>query len=159
MHARNKELIVKELQSIVGEKNATGAKHICYAYSYDLSFVKPKLPDFVVMPSTVEQVQGILTFANKERIPVVPYTAGTNIGGLTIPERGGIIVDLKRMNKIIEIDPEALVAVIEPGVSHAQLAAALAPHGLRFGWPVGPPSASVSSCAISHGIGGMNARY
>ncbi|RJR23388.1 MAG: FAD-binding oxidoreductase [Desulfobacteraceae bacterium] len=159
MHARNKELILKELQSIVGEKNATAAKHICYAYSYDLSFVKPKLPDFVVMASKVEQIQEILRFANKERIPVVPYTAGTNIGGLTIPERGGIILDLKRMNKIIEIDPEALVAVIEPGVSHAQLAAALAPYNLRFGWPVGPPSASVASCAISHGIGGMNARY
>jgi hypothetical protein len=159
MHVKSKDLILKELASIVGEKNATASKHICYAYSYDMSFVKPKLPDYVVMATTVEQVQGILRFANKEKIPVVPYTGGTNIGGLTIPERGGIVLDLKRMNKIIKLDPEALVAVIEPGVSHAQLASALAEHNLRFGWPVGPPSASVSSCAISHGIGGMNARY
>lgn len=159
MHVRNEELILKELASIVGEKNATAAKHLRYAYSYDMSFVKPKLPDFVVMVTTVEQIQKILTFANKEKIPVVPYTAGTNIGGLTIPERGGIILDLKRMNKIIKIDPESLVAVIEPGVSHAKLASELSKYNLRFGWPVGPPSASVSSCAISHGIGGLNARY
>jgi FAD/FMN-containing dehydrogenase len=159
MHVKSKDLILKELASIVGEKNATASKHICYAYSYDMSFVKPKLPDYVVMATTVEQIQGILRFANKEKIPVVPYTGGTNIGGLTIPERGGIILDLKRMNKIIKLDPEALVAVIEPGVSHAQLASALAEHNLRFGWPVGPPSASVASCAVSHGIGGLNARY
>ncbi len=156
---RNRELILKELRAIVGEENATAAKHIRYAYSYDLTFVRPRMPDFVVMAKTVEEVQGILKFANKEKIPVVPYTAGTNIGGLTIPERGGILLDLKRMNRIIKIDPETLVAVIEPGVSHAQLASALYKYKLRFGWPVGPPSASVASCAICHGIGGLNARY
>ena len=48
--------IVSELQAIVGEKNATAAKHVRYAYSYDMSFVMPKLPDFVVMAETVEQM-------------------------------------------------------------------------------------------------------
>ncbi len=151
--------ITKKLREIVGEKNATAAKHIRYAYSYDMSFVKPKLPDYVVMAETVEQIQELMRFANREKIPVIPYTAGTNIGGLCIPERGGILLDLKRMNKIIKIDPESHYAVIEPGVSHGQLAEALYAHKLRFGWPVGPPSASVSSCAINHGIGGLNARY
>ena len=151
--------ITKKLREIVGEKNATAAKHIRYAYSYDMSFVKPKLPDYVVMAETVEQIQELMRFANLEKIPVIPYTAGTNIGGLCIPERGGILLDLKRMNKIIKIDPESHYAVIEPGVSHGQLAEALYAHNLRFGWPVGPPSASVSSCAINHGIGGLNARY
>ncbi|MCU0579833.1 MAG: FAD-binding oxidoreductase [Desulfobacterota bacterium] len=159
MHVTNKDVVLSKLVSIVGPKNATAAKHIRYAYSYDMSFVQPKLPDYVVLVSTVEEVQGVLRYANQEKIPVVPYTAGTNIGGLTIPERGGILMDLKRMNRIITIDTESHYAVIEPGVSHAQLATALYPHQLRFGWPVGPPSASVSSCAISHGIGGLNARY
>jgi len=153
------ERILKELTAIVGGKNATAAKHIRYAYSYDMSFVQPKLPDYVVMAETVEQIQEVLRLANREKIPVVPYTAGTNIGGLCIPERGGILLDLKKMNRIIKIDPESHYAVIEPGVSHGQLAEALYEHKLRFGWPVGPPSASVSSCAISHGIGGLNARY
>lgn len=151
--------ILDELTGIVGAGNASAAKHVRYAYSYDMSFVSPKLPDYVVMPTTVEQIQEIMRLANREAIPVVPYTAGTNIGGLCIPERGGILMDLKRMNRIIEIDAEAHYAVIEPGVTHAKLAEALYEHRLRFGWPVGPPSASVSSCAISHGIGGLNARY
>ncbi len=159
MVAKGEDKILEELVSIVGKENATAAKHIRYAYSYDLSFVKPKLPDYVVMATTVEQIQGIMKFANREKIPVVPYTAGTNIGGLCIPERGGILLDLKRMNKIIRIDDESHYAVIEPGVSHAQLATELYKYNLRWSWPVGPPSASSSSCAISHGIGGLSGRY
>jgi len=159
MVAKGEDKILEELVSIVGKENATAAKHIRYAYSYDLSFVKPKLPDYVVMATTVEQIQNIMKFANREKIPVVPYTAGTNIGGLCIPERGGILLDLKRMNKIIKIDDESHYAVIEPGVSHAQLATELYKYNLRWSWPVGPPSASSSSCAISHGIGGLSGRY
>ncbi len=151
--------ITKKLCEIVGEKNATDYKHIRYAYSYDLSFVKPKLPDYVVMPTSVEQVQKIMKFANQEKISVTPFTAGTNIGGLCIPENGGILLDMKRMNQIIRIDEESHYAIIEPGVSHAKFASALAKYNLRWSWPVGPPSASTSSCAISHGIGGLSARY
>ena len=159
MVAKQEDKILEKLVSIVGKENATAAKHIRYAYSYDLSFVKPKLPDYVVMATTVEQIQEVLKLANREKIPVVPFTAGTNIGGLCIPERGGILLDLKRMNKIIRIDAESHYAVIEPGVSHAQLATELYKHNLRWSWPVGPPSASSSSCAISHGIGGLSGRY
>jgi FAD/FMN-containing dehydrogenase len=159
MVAKGEDKILEELVSIVGKENATAAKHIRYAYSYDLSFVKPKLPDYVVMATTVEQIQNLMKFANREKIPVVPYTAGSNIGGLCIPERGGILLDLKRMNKIIRIDDESHYAVIEPGVSHAQLATELYKYNLRWSWPVGPPSASSSSCAISHGIGGLSGRY
>ena len=159
MVATGEDKILEELVSIVGKENASAAKHIRYAYSYDLSFVKPKLPDYVVMATTVEQIQGVLKLANREKIPVVPFTAGTNIGGLCIPERGGILLDLKRMNKIIRIDAESHYAVVEPGVSHAQLGTELYKHNLRWSWPVGPPSASSSSCAISHGIGGLSGRY
>lgn len=151
--------ITQKLCEIVGEKNATDLKHIRYAYSYDLSFVKPKLPDYVVMPTSVDQVQEIMKFANQEKISVTPYTAGTNIGGLCIPENGGILLDMKRMNNIIRIDEESHYAIIEPGVSHAKFASALAKYNLRWSWPVGPPSASTASCAISHGIGGLSARY
>ncbi|MCG8642202.1 MAG: FAD-binding oxidoreductase [Desulfobacterales bacterium] len=151
--------ITQRLREIVGEKNATDHLHIRYAYSYDLSFVSPKLPDYVVMPTRVEQVQEVMKFANQEKISVTPFTAGTNIGGLCLPENGGILLDMKRMNKIIRIDEESHYAVIEPGVSHAHLASELARRNLRWSWPVGPPSSSVSSNAISHGIGGLSGRY
>ncbi|MBA2882801.1 glycolate oxidase [Desulfosalsimonas propionicica] len=151
--------ITKALQEIVGETNATDKIHIRYAYSYDLSFVERKSPDYVAMPTTVEQIQKIMKFANQEKIPVIPYTAGTNIGGLCIPEDGGILLDLKQMNKILTINDQLHYAVIEPGVSHAQFAHSLAKYGFRWSWPVGPPSASVSSNALCHGIGGMSGRY
>ncbi|MCK5349274.1 MAG: FAD-binding oxidoreductase, partial [Desulfobacula sp.] len=151
--------ITKRLCEIVGEKNATDYKHIRYAYSYDLSFVKPKLPDYVVMPTSVEQVQKVMKFANQEKISVTPFTAGTNIGGLCIPENGGILLDMKRMDQIIRIDEESHYTIIEPGVSHAKLASALAKYNLRWSWPVGPPSGSVSSNALCHGIGGLSGRY
>ena len=99
MLAKREDMILDELVSIVGKENATAEKHIRYAYSYDLSFVKPKLPDYVVMATMVEQVQAVMKLANREKIPVVPFTAGSNIGGLCIPERGGILLDLKRMNQ------------------------------------------------------------
>ena len=51
--SKTEKRVVKALQEIVGEKNATGAKHVRYAYSYDMSFVLPKLPDYVVMTETV----------------------------------------------------------------------------------------------------------
>jgi len=151
--------VTKKLVEIVGEANATDYKHIRYAYSYDLSFVKAKLPDYVVMPTCVEQVQAIMKLANELKIPVTPFTAGSNIGGLCIPEDGGILLDMKRMNKIIRIDEESHYAIIEPGVSHAKLASALYKFGLRWSWPVGPPSGSVSSNALCHGIGGLSGRY
>jgi FAD/FMN-containing dehydrogenase len=97
--AKKLDPVLGELASLVGADNATNAKHIRYAYSYDLSFVEPKLPDYVVMVHNVEQVQGVLRFANREKIPVVPYTGGTNIGGLCIPERGGILMDLKQIGR------------------------------------------------------------
>ncbi len=159
MLAKREDMILDQLVNIVGKENATAAKHIRYAYSYDLSFVTPKLPDYVVMATTPEQIQEVLKLANRENIPVIPYTAGSNIGGLCIPEMGGILLDLKRMNRIIEIDEESHYAVIEPGVSHAQLATELYKHNLRWSWPVGPPSASVSSNALCHGIGGLSGRY
>ncbi len=151
--------IIKKLRRIVGEANATDMLHIRYTYSYDLSFVTRKNPDYVVMPTTVEQVQEVMKFANQEKISVTPFTAGTNIGGLCIPENGGILLDMKRMNKIIRIDEESHYAIIEPGVSHAKFASALYKYGLRWSWPVAPPSASVSSNAINHGIGGLSGRY
>ncbi|MCD6307206.1 MAG: hypothetical protein J7M32_13095 [Deltaproteobacteria bacterium] len=57
MLAKREDMVLDELVSIVGKDNATAAKHIRYAYSYDLTFVKPKLPDYVVMATTVEEIQ------------------------------------------------------------------------------------------------------
>lgn len=124
--------ILKQLQEIVGAEYATNDEALMYPYSYDLTWNDPHMPDYVVLPKTVEQIQRILRLANKERIPVVPYVTGTNIGGLCIPEEGGILMDLKRMDQILEINTETGYAIIEPGVSHAKFSAALKKIWLRI---------------------------
>lgn len=151
--------ILKQLQEIVGPEYATSDEALIFPYSYDLTWNDPHMPDYVVLPKTVEQIQRILRLANRERIPVVPYVTGTNIGGLCIPEEGGILMDLKRMDQILEINTETGYAVIEPGVSHAKFSAALKKHGYEFGWGVHPASASVLAMAINHGIGHLNGRF
>ena len=108
-------------------------------YSYDLTWVTPRMPDYVVTPESVEEIQRILRFANREEIPVIPYVSGANIGGLTIPEEGDIILDLKRLNRITKIGTETHYAIIEPGVTHAQFSAIL--HlGTSTRKPLRPPN-------------------
>jgi len=152
--------ILGELKGIVGDAHATSDKHIMYAYSYDMCFVPNKLPQYVAQPANVEEIVEIMKLCNKTKTPVIPVGANTNIGGLCIPKKDNtLLVDTRRLNKILRIDEESRYAVVEPGVSHAQLAEELFKRGLRFGWPVGPPSGTVVGCAISHGISGMSGRY
>jgi len=111
----------KDLASIVGEQYVMSDPATLDIYSRDMTVEPPALPDFVVMPQTVEEVQEVVRFANKKRMPMVPFVTGTNLGGLTIPRRGGMVVDLKRMNKIIEVDEGSMYAVVEPGVSFGDM--------------------------------------
>ena len=83
---RGSERVLKDLQEIVGRDYASNDEAILFPYSYDLTWVTPRMPDYVVMPGSVEEVQRVLRLANRERIPVIPYVSGTNIGGLCIPE-------------------------------------------------------------------------
>ncbi|MHA1293403.1 MAG: FAD-binding oxidoreductase, partial [Promethearchaeota archaeon] len=79
---------------------------------------KSGLPDFVVIPENVDQLVKLVKFCNTNAIPIVPYITGNNVGGLTIPEKGGIIVDFgKKMNKILYINENMMYALLEPGVT------------------------------------------
>ncbi len=167
--ARGTEETLKRLQEIVGYENTTSEEANLMPYTYDMTWAEPRMPDYVVMPKTVTEIQRVLRYANHNKIPVIPYTNGTNIGGLCVPEEGGIIMDLKRMDRILKIDPETCYAVIEPGVSHAAFSAALKEQvaqwegtefskGFEFGWGVHPASASVLAMAVNHGIGHLNGR-
>ncbi|MHA2184728.1 MAG: FAD-binding oxidoreductase, partial [Promethearchaeota archaeon] len=64
-----------------------------YPYSYDMTENEPHMPDFIVIPENVEQIVKLVQFCNHYAIPIVPYATGNNVGGLTIPDYGGIIVD------------------------------------------------------------------
>ena len=118
-----------------------------------------KKPDFVVIPENNDQLVKLVKFCNEKIIPIVPYITGNNVGGLTIPERGGIIVDFgKKMNKILHINEEMMYAILEPGVTFGQLKKHLDynyPH-LRYSYPYAPPYAGVVGNALLSGMNNMS---
>ncbi|MHA1688036.1 MAG: FAD-binding oxidoreductase [Promethearchaeota archaeon] len=96
----SKEEIHDKLVEIFGKSNVSDKQADLYPYSYDMTESKPHMPDFVVIPENKEQLIELVKYCNEKIIPLVPYITGNNVGGLTIPERGGIIVDFgKKMNK------------------------------------------------------------
>jgi glycolate oxidase len=155
MELKVKEKVSAKLEKIVGAEHVSTALPDLYGYSQDMTENEPHWPDFVVMPGSVEEVQGILRLANREKIPVVPFTAGANIGGLTIPLKGGIVLDLRRMNRVIEFNEEDRYIVVEPGFTFGDLRRYLDknyPH-LWYSFPAAPPSTSVMSNALLMGCG------
>jgi D-lactate dehydrogenase len=108
------------------------------AYSYDNSR-RHALPDAVVFPTEHAQVEALMQACRAHGVPVIARGRGTNTTGATVPVAGGVVVSFERMNRIVRIDPDNRLAVVEPGVLNADLQKALAPHG--FFWPPDPSSA------------------
>jgi FAD/FMN-containing dehydrogenase len=110
------------------------------AYSGDLSFVPRIKPRYVVRPENALQVQKIVQWANETSTPLIPVSSGPpHFRGDSVPGVGGaVIVDLGRMNRIIRIDPRNRVALIEPGVTFAQLQPELEKAGLSAYTPLSP---------------------
>src|SRR6185437_294184 len=108
------------------------------AYSYDNSRLHA-LPDAVVFPTGHAQVEALVQACRAHKVPVTARGRGTNTTGATVPADGGVVVSFERMNRILRIDPDNRLVVVEPGVLNGDLQQALAPHG--FFWPPDPSSA------------------
>jgi hypothetical protein len=106
-------------------------------YSRDQSFVQPRRPDAVVFAQSVAEVQEVVKYGNRTLTPIVPFSSGLNLHGATIPKEGGIVLDLSKMNKILEINENNWHCVIEPGVTVSQLQDELEKHQLRAMLPFG----------------------
>jgi len=127
--------VKQALIDIVGQANFTDALIDLVSYSCDSSDHQHR-PDGAVWPLTADQVSKILALANETRFPVVPRGAGTSLTGSAVPIKGGLILDMSRMNRILDIRIPDRLAVVEPGVVYADLERALAPSGFFF--PPGP---------------------
>jgi len=157
MELKVKDRVVAELEKIVGAEYVSTALPDLYSYAQDMTENEPSWPDFVVMPGSVEEVQEVLRLANREKLPVVPVIAAANIGGLTIPLKGGISLDVGRMDRVIELNVEDMYIVVEPGVTFGHLQRYLeknCPH-LTYSFPSAPPSTSVMGNALLMGMGGL----
>ena len=131
-----------ELVKIVGKNSVLDSPDILEEYSRDLSFVPRVRPRCVVKPGNAGEVQEIVKWANKTLTSLVPVSSGPpHFRGDTIPGMGGtVIVDLSRMKKIIRIDPKNRVAMVEPGVTFAELQPELEKAGLSAYMPLCPRS-------------------
>jgi len=139
--------IIQKLSGIVGKDNIYTTLEDLYCYTYDASFVKADikrdLAGVAVYPGTTEEVAQILKLANQEMIAVVPRGAGSNVSGGTISIGDCIVLVLKRMNKILELDRKNLIAVVEPGVITGQLQSEVERVGLFY--PPDPASQAFST--------------
>ena len=125
------------LETIFGSSRVADDDETLAAYSRDQSLTAPRRPDFVVFAETAEEVQKLLRLANETVIPVIPYSSGLNFHGATIPDQGGIILNLSRMNSILSFDEQNWFAVIEPGVTYEQLQDEAIRRGFRIMIPFG----------------------
>ncbi len=153
--------IYKSLVEIVGQDYVSDKAEERYFYSRDPGLMPPREPDYVVMPKTTEEVQKIVRLANREKVPIVPRGGGLALTGLVIPRRGGILMDMKRMDRILEVNENARYAVMEGGVTEGALISYLKKHhpNLRHSIPDTSPQATVAANAIIHGQGRLTQQY
>jgi len=131
------DLLARLRETLPADSLATGeAERI--AYSYDNSR-RHALPDAVAFPTEHAQVEALVQACRVHKVPVIARGRGTNTTGATVPLDAGVVVSFERMNRILRIDPDNRLAVVEPGVLNGDLQQALAAHG--FFWPPDPSSA------------------
>lgn len=128
------------LTGMIGKEKVINKQKILDRYSHDNSFASPMRPRLIVEPRNADDVQKTVVWANQTKTPLVPVSSGEpHFRGDTVPSvPEAVIVDLRRMDKIIRIDRRNRMVVIEPGVTYTQLQPALAEQGLRLSTPLLP---------------------
>jgi glycolate oxidase len=135
--------VVEELRRAVGRENVIDSSNDLRIFERDAS-IEGAMPDAVVLPATTAEVSAVVKTAAKHRIPVVPRGAGTGLSGGAVTIRGGIALQMTRMRKILEIDPIAQTALVEPGVVNQELSLAAASLRLFYA----PDPSSQKACTI-----------
>ena len=148
--------ILKELEGVVGQDNLLTSRANLVCYSYDATG-QSFMPDAVVLPANTGEVSEIVRLANKYRQPLIPRGAGSGFAGGSVPVKSGIVIHLSRLNKIIEIDTENLIAVVEPSVVTGTFQEEVEKLGLFY--PPDPASLKFSTIGgnASTGAGGPRA--
>ncbi len=139
---KNKSNIKLKLIEIIGEKNVSTEEVDLLAYTKDSTLIAfnwtiqgiiAGLPDFITWPENVIHISEILKLANLEKIPVIPYAEGSGVVGGAIPIYGGIILDMKKFNKIVDINEKNLTVTAQAGINGMNLERFLEAKGYTTG--------------------------
>ncbi|WP_457574093.1 FAD-binding oxidoreductase [Desulfolithobacter sp.] len=139
--------LCKQLAAIVGQEHCLTSPEELACYSYDASG-QVFMPEAVLFPDRATQVAAILRLANQHRFPVVARGAGSGMTGGSLPVRGGVVLACNRMNRIVEIDADNMICVVEPGVITGELQEAVRRYGLMYA----PDPASLKFCTIGGNV-------
>ena len=139
--------VAADLARITGERWVRSAPSALVAYSSDALPGYSRLPSLVVLPGTREEVVSIVRYLAAEGLPFVPRGAGTGLSGGALAE-GSVLLGLNRLTRIISIDPDNALAVVEPGVVNAVLGREASKFGLHYA----PDPSSQTACTIGGNV-------
>ena len=151
-----------ELRRIVGEANCLyGDSHRMAPYRTDESGLHHAHdPDIVLKPGTVDEVSQIASYCNRRKIPITPRGAGSGLAGGAVPLMGGVVLSFERMAKILEVDGQNMVAVVEPGVVTNDLCRRVAEDGLFYaGYPMSVQSSFIGGNVACNAGGSKVIKY
>ncbi|MCC7078612.1 MAG: FAD-binding protein [Acidimicrobiia bacterium] len=149
--------ITSQLEGIVGAANVLTGSAIAANYQRDEALTaESAVPAYVVHPRSTEEVSALLRLADTERIPVTARGSGTGLSGAAVPTPGGMVVCFEHMNRVLEIDTDNYVAVVQPGVTLDALDTELEPQHLVYPVYPGEYSASIGG-NVNTNAGGMRA--
>lgn len=140
--------IVEKLRSVMGEDGVVTDAETLTPFASDYTEDLVFMPEVAVLPRTADQIQSLMRIATEHHIPVTPRAGGTGLSGGALPVLGGILLSCHRMNNILEIDRENLVAVVEPGVITQVLQEEVEKVGLFYP----PDPASRGSCTLGGNV-------
>ncbi len=145
---RRKKALRRELEGRLGKGAVLSEPDELLVYESDGLTLFRALADFVVFPTSVEQVSAIVKLANREGLPFVARGAGTGLSGGCLPAEGGLVISLMRMNRVLEVDYDNQLAVVEPGLVNLHLSWAVGPKGFYYA----PDPSSQQACTVGGNI-------
>ncbi|MFX1563750.1 MAG: FAD-binding oxidoreductase [Promethearchaeota archaeon] len=167
--AFNVRRVKRQVEALVGKENVTDEEVDKICYSRDAwplrliglgRLVTDPQPDLIVWPQTVAHIQRILKLANDERIPIIPVSGGGGVCGGTLPIQGGIVLDLKKMDHVLELDETSLTVTVEPGILGQELEEYLNSRGYTSGhYPSSMFSSAYGGFAAARSAGNLSSKY
>jgi len=143
-----KTTLRRELEGLLGKGAVLSEPDELLVYESDGLTLFRALADFVVFPTSASEVSAVVKLANRESLPFVARGAGTGLSGGCLPAEGGVVISLMRMNRVLEVDYDNQIAVVEPGLVNLHLSWAVGPKGFYYA----PDPSSQQACTVGGNI-------